>query len=274
MIIEQAFISLPEMLLGNHYSGQDYEAGLVSLFSMGILQELNGRNVDHPISHFQAERRYNATRARRVDLYLNMRKLLVTNRRLATYGWRHLNWIEVKFYRNKSSQQRHSTNKAADFGHLVADLLRLTCLVPLSTKDRDSNGRYFLHVYDDEPRYYLPYQTTSWVRMLHTAGLHEVVIADLASSSETAKAKFGPQMAAVQVQATVTNIVNFPIERAADSTHYWCVLSRIDAFSVTHDGKSFGVYASRDVRESEPGAHSQIAAHVNDHLGVSKPSEQ
>ena len=64
MIIEQALIALPELLLGNHYAVQEYEAGIVGVFSMAILQELNGRNVSHPVQHLQAERRYDpASRA-------------------------------------------------------------------------------------------------------------------------------------------------------------------------------------------------------------------
>ena len=77
MIIEQAFVSLPELLMGNHYATQDYEAGLVGVFSMAILQELNGRNVAHPIQHLQAERRYDPASARRADLYVNIRRLMV-----------------------------------------------------------------------------------------------------------------------------------------------------------------------------------------------------
>lgn len=72
MIIEQAFVSLPELLLGNHYAVQDYEAGIVGVLSMAILQELNGRNAVHPIQHLQAERRYDPGSPRRVDLYVNV----------------------------------------------------------------------------------------------------------------------------------------------------------------------------------------------------------
>lgn len=127
VIIEQAFVALPELLLGNHYAIQDYEAGIVGVLSLAILQELNGRNVPHPIQHFQAERRYDPESSRRVDLFVNLRRLMVTNRRLGNYGWRHHNWVEAKFYRNKSSVQRHATNKATYQGQMIADLIRLAC---------------------------------------------------------------------------------------------------------------------------------------------------
>jgi hypothetical protein len=273
VIIEQAFIALPELLLGNRYLVQDYEAGIVGVFSMAILQELNGRNVTHPIQHLQAERRYTAVSPRRADLFVNTRRLMVTNRRLANYGWRHHNWVEAKFYRNKLALQRHATNKATFQGQLIADLIRLTCLVPLTLGRLDSNGRYFLHVYDDEPRYYLPYQNRPWVRALHQAGRQDIVITQLAGESGTAKNQFGEGLEDLRIQATVTNLVNFPITTPGEETHYWCVLTRFDAFSVTLDNSWFQIHTNRVTAESQPGAHANIVNTVSNELGVVKPSE-
>ena len=273
MIIEQAFVALPELLLGNHYAVQDYEAGIVGVLSMAILQELNGRNVVHPIQHLQAERRYNPTSRRRADLFVNVRRLMVTNRRLGNYGWRHHNWVEAKFYRNKSHIQRHATNKATYQGQLIADLIRLTCLVPLTLGNRDSNGRYFLHVYDDEPKYYLAYHDRAWVRALHQAGRQDIVINQLTEESDTAKSKFGEGLQQLQIQATVTNLVNFPVTTADEGTHYWCVLTRLDAFSVTLDQSSFQIQTNRVTWENQAGAHAHIATTVSDKLGQVKPSE-
>ena len=273
MIIEQAFVALPELLLGNYYAVQEYEAGIVGVLNMAILQELNGRNVGHPIQHLQAERRYNPALQRRVDLYVNTRRLMVANRRLGNYGWRHHNWVEAKFYRNKSSVQRHATNKAMYQGQLIADLIRLTCLVPLTLGDRDSNGRYFLHVYDDEPKYYLAYQDRPWVKALHQAGRQDIVIEQLAGESGTAKSQFGEGLQELQIQATVTNLVNFPVATPDAVTHYWCVLTRFDAFSVTLNHSSFQIHANRVTWENQPGAYAHIANTVSVQLGVRKPSE-
>lgn len=273
MIIESAFVSLPELLLGNHYAVHDYEAGIVGVLSMAILQELNGRNVVHPIQHIQSERRYNPESPRRADLYVNTRRLMVANKRLGNYGWRHHNWVEAKFYRNKSAIQRHATNKATHQGQLIADLIRLTCLVPLSLSEQDANGRYFLHVYDDEPRFYLAYQDRDWVELLHKAGRQDIVIDRLTAESNTAKKQFGESLEGIQIQATVTNLVNFPITAADDATHYWCVLTRLDAFSVTLDEASFQIHANRVTWENQAGAYAHIAATVSDLLGQTKPSE-
>lgn len=273
MIIEQAFVALPELLLGNHYAVQEYEAGIVGIFSMATLQELNGRNVVHPIQHLQAERRYDPQSRRRADLYVNIRRLMVTNKRLGNYGWRHHNWVEAKFYRNKSPRQRHATNKATYQGQLIADLIRLTCLVPVDLGKRDANGRYFLHVYDDEPKYYLAYQDRPWVRALHRAGRQEILINQLESESATAKTQFGEALQDLQIQATVTNLVISPVTTADQATHYWCILTRFDAFSVTLEQKSFQIHGNRVTWESEAGAYSHIANTVSEKLGISKPSE-
>lgn len=273
MIIEQAFVALPELLLGNYHAIQNYEAGIVGIFSLAILQELNGRNVPHPIQHFQAERRYNPALSRRADLFVNLRRLMVANRRLGNYGWRHHNWIEAKFYRNKLPDQRHATNKAKYQGQMIADLIRLSCLVPLTLGDHDSNGRYFLHVYDDEPRYYLAYENRPWVKALHQAGRQDIVINQLAAESATAKKEFGEGLQGLQIQATVTNFVNFPITMSVNETHYWCVLTRFDALSATLGQSWFQVHANRVTQQSAPGAYDAIVGTVSDELGLVKPSE-
>ena len=275
MIVEQAFVALPELLLGNPYAAQEYEAGIVGVFSMAILQELNGRNASNPIQHLQAEKRYSQHFARRADLFVDVEQLMVANDRLSQYGWRHHNWIEAKFYRNKPALQRHATNKSAFQGQLVSDALRLTSLVPLQPGHRDTNGRYLLHVYDDEPRYYLPYQDRSWVKLLHQAGQNEIIIDGLADESPTAKSQFGETLDRIRIQATVSSLINFPISDIDPDagTHYWCVLTRFDAFSVTLNDRAFWVHANRVTGETNPGDHAAIAETVRQGLGVTKTSE-
>src|ERR1039457_333080 len=106
MILEQAFFALPEVLHGSGYQQQDYESGLVSALSQAVLQVLNGRNVPNPIACIQNERLYRPNglyhgldqpRYLRADLFLDVSRLHVANRRLSQYGWRHRIWIEAKF---------------------------------------------------------------------------------------------------------------------------------------------------------------------------------
>jgi hypothetical protein len=138
---------------------------------------------------------------------------------------------------------------------------------------RDSNGRYFLHVYDDQPKYYLAYQDRPWVRTLHQAGPQEILIDRLTAESPTAKSQFGEDLQNLQIQASVTNLVNFPITLEDKETHYWCVLTRFDAFSVTLNNLWFQIHTNRVTSESEEGAYSQIVNTVGNQLGLTKPSE-
>jgi hypothetical protein len=273
MIIEQAFIALPELLLGNQYVAQDYEAGIVGLFMMALLQELNGRNVNDPISHLQAERRYEPDQPRRADLYVNIRNLMTANKKLSAYGWRHHNWLEAKFYRNKPPIQRHATNKASHQGQLIADLIRLTCLVPFKLGSPDTNGRYFLHVYDDEPKYYLPYVSRPWVKALHTAGRQPIDINNIHDESGTAKGQFGEVLEVLRIKGTVTNIANFPIDTQAGNS-YWCVLTRFDEFTVSRENRFFRIKSDRTTEEGSPGDHQNISHFVAENLGQTKESEK
>jgi len=194
MLIEQAFFNLPEILVGSRYPTQDYEGGVVAAFSLAVLQELNGRNANNPISHLVAERMYQIERVAKVgdkrfryqekpfrdanerprylraDLHISLGGLRIGSAALARYGWRHSNWIEAKFFRG--SHNVHSGTKPANGGLLAADLLRLIALPPVEQPTRKGfcryakenppqirrpqimTGRYLLHLYQGNPLKY------------------------------------------------------------------------------------------------------------------------
>ncbi|MGF1451199.1 MAG: hypothetical protein ACFB21_03875 [Opitutales bacterium] len=100
MLIEQAFFNLPEILVGAGYAKQDYEAGIVSAFSLAILQELNGRNAPNPISFLCAEKRFLGKNSKlRTDIHVKLGKLYSGSRDYSEFGFRFSNWIEAKFFR-------------------------------------------------------------------------------------------------------------------------------------------------------------------------------
>jgi hypothetical protein len=148
MLIEQAFMSLPEIMLGAGYARQEYEAGIVSAFSLAILQELNGRNVTKPISCMCAEKKYlEKGRSLRADLHLNLSHTYTGSHALSKFGYRFSNWIEAKYFRKTKGTPPSTKN----LGMLAADIIRLMVLPPLGTKERSSTGRYLLHVYQGDP---------------------------------------------------------------------------------------------------------------------------
>ena len=227
MIIEQAFIALPELLLGNHYSVQDYEAGIVGVLSMAILQELNGRNANSPIQHLQSEndiiRRWRVS----ADLYVEpCAGLMISEQkaRLRVTAGDTTIGSKQNSTGKKSSVQRHATNKSLYQGQMIADVIRLTCLVPLTLGNRDSNGRYFLHRLRRRTQVSTSRMRTAfWVQLLHEAGRQDIVIDQLSAESATAKNQFGVGLQNLQVQATVTNLCEFSGRYGGRRCrHYWC----------------------------------------------------
>ena len=156
VLIEQSFFSLPEVLHGSGYQTQSYESGIVSALTLSLLQVLNGRNVPNPIGCLQSERLYRndglyqpggSPRYLRADLFADVNRLYVANKRLSQYGWRHHLWLECKFLRGQAGEvgNQHAGNKSPATGAILADLLRLALLVP-ETASKTHSSRYFLHV--------------------------------------------------------------------------------------------------------------------------------
>lgn len=113
MLIEQSFFSLPEVLHGSGYQTQSYESGIVSALTLSLLQVLNGRNVPNPIGCLQSKRLYRIDglyqlggnpRYLRADLFADVNRLYVANKRLSQYGWRHHLWLECKFLRGQAGE--------------------------------------------------------------------------------------------------------------------------------------------------------------------------
>jgi hypothetical protein len=154
MLIEQAFHSLPEILVGAGYAKQDYsrgfEASIVGAFSLALLQELNGRNVQNPIACLMAEKRYLEEMDLRADLNVNLQPLRSGSEKFADFGFRFNNWIEAKYFRKTNG----TTPSTKNVGLIVFDLIRLLVLPPHrkdNPKDLSNVGRYFLHVYHGDP---------------------------------------------------------------------------------------------------------------------------
>lgn len=306
MLIEQAFQCLPEILLGRPYARQAYEGGLVSAFSMALLQEFNGRNVANPIASLHAECPYSTTafrgpdgrsRYRRVDLHVNLNSVQASSAPLSKYGWRHSNWIEAKFFRPPRTGTAPKTTNA---GLLFADFLRLVTLVPrggtagapqpngtVATGDIFT-GRYLLHVYEADYAALITSTrnqtqggaagTRVWLDKLMTAGRQSLSQADCSIASEGAAflKAVGPTLRRVQVQAGVSTTVIDPIGLGAiPRGMYRCVLNRIDTFRVDIDtGEWVELTADRTITESSVGAADTIEKFVGERAGVTEADDQ
>lgn len=282
MLIEQAFILLPEILHGSGYQQQNYEAGLVGAFSLALLQALNGHNTPNPIGCLQHERLYRTNgvydgqddaRYLRADLFLDIARLYVANRRLSQYGWRHHAWLEAKFLRNQAGADglSHSTNKTAHAAAFLADLIRLVTLVP-ELSDQSRASRYFLHVYDAKPVFYLPFRRKQWPKALTSAGRQSLEIANLQAESQTLRNLLG-DMGDITIRAELTNLVLEPI----DTEHrpvYHCVLSRIDSFTCRLADDEISLSSRRNFQSAPAGAVARIAAFVATRLHIKAGSSE
>jgi hypothetical protein len=219
LIIEQAFLQLPEILHGSGYLQQDYEAGIVGALSLSVLQVLNGHNTANPISCLQHEKLFRKggtfagapnPRYLRADLYVDIEKLFVANRRLAQYGWRHFAWLEAKFLRNQTDNgAKHSGNKSTHVANFLADLIRLAVLVPESG-GTTSKGRYFLHVYDSDPKWYLTFSNRSWMKALCLPGVQRLTIDNLDQEPQTIRKSLG-EFRGLKIELGITNMVVRPL---------------------------------------------------------------
>ncbi len=310
MLIEQAFQCLPEMLLGRRYARQAYEGGLVSAFSMALLQEFNGRNVANPIASLHAECPYSTvafvgpdgrSRYRRADLHVDLSSLRASSGPLSRYGWRHSNWLEAKFFRPPQSGTAPKTTNA---GLLYADLLRLVTLVPLQSPrgappgvakpdgtvetPNTFMGRYLLHVYEGDNAALITSTrnrtaggaagTREWLDRLLLAGRQALSAADCSIADEGGAFMdaVGSDLKQVEMTVGVTNIVLEPIDPSTLTRGmYRCVLNRIDTFRVELDtGEWVSLDVNRTVTESAAGAAGAIAKFVGERAGVTEADDQ
>jgi len=283
MITEQALYHLPEILTGSGYSEQHYESGIVSAFSLALLQSLNGRNVPNPISCLQAEKPFRGReswngpadnpRYLRADLNVRLFQLKVGSRALASYGWRHDNWLEAKFFRGEVP------NKQVNTGSLLADLLRVLALVPSRRQkkdvDREMVGRYLLHVYEGlSPDPYLSVnrqiggavEIRKWLNPLLTSGrssCEEILLSDYEAGGILGEINNNLGDLRIEFEATTLRIEP-AYDLGGDYKQYTCILSRIDAFKISRNQTSFEVDADRVVHEipNSQAVKTEIREHV------------
>jgi len=265
MIIEQAFHNLPEILVGAGYGRQDYrqgfEASIVAALSLALLQELNGRNAQNPISFLMAEKRYGeASDKLRADLYVDLKRLLVGSAEYASFGFRFHNWVEAKYFRVTKGVPPNTQN----LGSIVADLIRLIALPPHEPPSKSTSttttGRYFLHVYRGDPLKKKLISDTredrtkrDWVTKLLLPGSQK--IDDLELAKETKWPSFFKHVPDTLSSATcglqVTNYVIAPTH-VPDVEGYIMILTRIDTATFKWNGHEISLRADREFAYSGP----------------------
>lgn len=251
MLIEQAFFNLPEIMVGHGYAEQEYEAGIVSAFSLALLQEFNGRNINNPISNIYAEKRYlndkDKTKLKidctyRADLFVDLSKTNLANDKLYTYGFKQFNYIEAKFFR--TGQENSTANVLA----ILLDLYRLTALTAYpeihhyyDCKNKKTElGRYFLHVYLGRPEDYIG-SKFNWLKKIYKEGEGSI---DICLSENSSAFDNFPQDIKIKIDFTnfIIKVTDFT------TTAYTFILTRINSFTLhrTYNEKFIAHYSVKN----------------------------
>lgn len=243
----------------------------------------------------------------RADLHLNLKPLRLGTKRLSGFGWRHSNWIEAKFFRRPRSGASPTTSNA---GHIIADLVRLVALVPIEkAKEKDADGdaanaeaaadgdggnvvhqrlysgRYLLHVYDGEPENLLAFSRNktkygnagerNWLKELIEPGEHKISDFELDQEGNSFITPLNRRLEDTELTLNVTNFVVKPVAGASSAkTAYWCVLTRIDSFSISVADFTWEVDADRQGKESAAGAYEAIRDHVGKYVHLAAGEDQ
>ncbi|MDD2769197.1 MAG: hypothetical protein PHT19_10715 [Methylococcus sp.] len=240
MLYEQAFVSLPEFLTGLPYQNFDYERTLLSAFSMAVLQELNGRNINNPISCLRSEVEYPAAPGKRADLRLDLGAMKIMTPALSQYGIFQDNWLEAKYFK-LNDNGRPTVDKLKVTLLLLKDIIRLVTLLPETIGQPSQCGRYLLHAYQGLPKEHIAEKkntqngksgfTRSWVKSIRTTGRQQIGNVHAQQEVGQFDIVIGANLRQLQLEFEATTFAYEP--RTDDSTVYWCYLTRIDDFKVT-----------------------------------------
>jgi hypothetical protein len=228
VLIEQAFLKLPELLLSNFDHGSEVESTIVHLFASALQMEMNARNIPRPFASILTEKPYEGVSDRKVvraDLYVDLSSAVRFDERMRAYGVRPKNWIEAK-----APVMTGRRSLAALRPRLPAgDYFRL-CLLPKEWPRPSTaleNGRYLLWVLDTDPRGALP--EDSWVRPVLEPGVHPVKL-DTPSSEA---------LNTMSLEASVYTLSFEPNPISTPTPLFWGYLLRITRFTVWDKQRSF-----------------------------------
>lgn len=284
MLVEQAFFNLPEILLGSGYNYQEYEVGVVNALSLALLQTLNGRNINNPISCLQAERLYRTNgvypnisdpRLFRADLFLNTSHIITGNKRLSLYGWRINYFLEAKFLRGQAktkSDYKNASNKTANVPDFLSDLIRLAILPEEKLSKNSITGRYFLHIYDAPPKYYLPTKKREWLKKLTIEGEQNIQIKGLSSETDFVKKKLG-NILDLELELNITNFRIAPVQDDSRNC-YWFYLTRIDSIECNYSTNQFCLQKDRTYCYDDVTQYESIVSYVAQNLNISEKKSE
>jgi hypothetical protein len=165
MLIESAFLKLPELMLSSYQHRGSVEAMVIQHLATGLQMELNCRSVPFAYNHITVETPYpNQNRKGtvfRADLLFEAIGSVPSVCRLDQYGFKEKQWLEAKSFFGRGRSNPATTQ---NIGRIIKDIIRL-CLFPEEHQGSiRQNGRYVLLVFDGPPENYLAYSDRAWLK--------------------------------------------------------------------------------------------------------------
>ena len=238
MLIESAFLKLPELMLSSYSHEGSVEAMVVQHLANGLQMELNCRSVPFAYNHITVEKPYpNQNRTGtvfRADLLFESSGSVPSTSRLDQYGFKEKQWLEAKSFFSKGNSTQPTTQ---NIGRIIKDIVRL-CLLPEEHQGRHrQNGRYILLVFDRPPSKYLAYSDRAWLRKIFEERA-PILSVDLSREKQSLVSSI-VNAASVDAQLDITlSVHHFEPIVEKPLPVYWGYLLRIDKFFVTINGRT------------------------------------
>ncbi len=235
MIVESAFLKIPEILISHDEPDLLYEANITNLFTNGVMLELNARNIDNPMRKIHMEKRYNPDINARCDIFLDFSSFMDTDI-FNEYYIRPKAWIEAKYFGSINRNKGHET-KSENAGSIIFDIFRLIKL----THDQENklDAKYSLNIFNDESSKYLAYSRQdrtirSWIKAITSYGISKLHF-DLKDEPRSIRQIF-TGVESLVIDARIKNTVFEPLCVSSSGIRFHGYLSQIISYDMIIDG--------------------------------------
>lgn len=137
-------------------------------------------------------------------------------------------------------------------------------LVP-ETANKTHSSRYFPHVYDADPKFYLTFCGRPWCKSLVAVGEQEIHVSGLEDEPAGVKKLIG-DLSGLDVKLKVTNFHAGPLH-VRHRPVYWCWLTRIDKVEASLGQHTVTIDTDRTITQAENGL-AEIAAFIAGRLAI------
>ena len=247
MLIESAFLKLPELMLSSQSHQGNVEAMVVQQLVNGLQMELNCRSIPFAYNHITVEKPYpkqsRTGTVYRADLLFESGGTVPSTSRLDQYGFKEKQWLEAKSFFSRGNSSPPTTQ---NIGRIIKDMIRL-CLLPEEYQGSiRQNGRYVLLIFDKTPSKYLAFSDRAWLKRIFKERAPSISV-DL-STEKSSLVNSIANVASVDAQIDIAlSILHFEPSAETPFPVYWGYLLRIDEFSVSINGKS--IESGSEVKE-------------------------